>query len=309
MKKVLLWIAAVVFGVPAVLIGGLLLWINLADRTNGTLVSSGQEREFLLHVPESYDATTPTPLVISMHAAALWPAHQQNVSRWNRLADEEGFLVVYPAGTDFPRTFGAVRPGPRLERDVRFIADLIDSLATAYTLDPARVYADGLSNGAGMAFVLSCALSHRIAAVGMVGAAKLVPDDWCEPERPVPLMAFHGALDEIVPYGGGPLGDPFNPVKSEFAPVREWVQAWAERNGCDPEPAESRVAPTVTRFAYAGCESGADVVLHRVDDGGHSWPGGRPIAEWRVGPTSTAIDATERLWQFYQDHPMSGAGP
>ncbi len=62
-----------------------------------------------------------------------------------------------------------------LRKDVRFISDLVDELEKDYNIDPTRIYADGLSNGGGMAFVLSCKLSDRIAAVGMVAAAQMLP--------------------------------------------------------------------------------------------------------------------------------------
>ena len=82
-------------------------------------------------------------------------------------------------------------------RDVRFISELIDKLEAAYNIDPARIYANGFSNGGGMAFVLSCTLSDRIAAVGMVGAAQTLPWSWCTDHRPVPMIAFHGTADPI----------------------------------------------------------------------------------------------------------------
>ena len=68
------------------------------NRSNGTIVSSGLEREYLLHVPRSYDRAKPTPLVISMHGGAMWPAAQMDIDRWDRVADAHGFLVVYPSG-------------------------------------------------------------------------------------------------------------------------------------------------------------------------------------------------------------------
>src|SRR3989475_7914632 len=97
-------------------------------------------------------------------------------------------------------------------RDVRFISALIDTLEAAYNIDPTRIYANGLSAGGGMAFVLSCTLSDRIAAVGLVAAAQ--PLDWsrCTDQRPVPVIAVHGDADPIRPDQGGPSGDPFNPV-------------------------------------------------------------------------------------------------
>src|SRR5438445_12738086 len=118
-----------------------------------------------------------------MHGAAGWPAQQMNVSRWNRLADEQGFIVVYPAGSGVPKIWHVDR-GAGLMRDVGFISALIDTLEAAYNIDPTRIYANGLSIGGGMAFVLSCTLSDRIAAVGMVAAAQSLPADWCQDQRP-----------------------------------------------------------------------------------------------------------------------------
>src|SRR3989441_5213315 len=74
-----------------------------------------------------------------------------------------------------------------LMRDVRFISELIDTLRAAYNIDPTRIYANGLSIGGGMAFVLSCTLSDRVAAVGMVAAAQSLPSSWCTDHRPVPI--------------------------------------------------------------------------------------------------------------------------
>ena len=54
---------------------------------------------YLLHVPASYDPATPVPLVVSIHGFAEWPAHLRDITRWNGLADQRGFIVVYPAGT------------------------------------------------------------------------------------------------------------------------------------------------------------------------------------------------------------------
>ncbi|MGE5412780.1 MAG: hypothetical protein ACM3NW_01295 [Syntrophomonadaceae bacterium] len=55
---------------------------------------------------------------------------------------------------------------------------------------------------------------------------------------------------------------------------------------------DSAVAAHVHRLEYTNCADDAPVVLYTVGGGGHSWPGGRPIAEWWVGPTSHEVDAT-----------------
>jgi len=93
-RKMLIGSALVVIGLPVLLVLIAAVSISVLNRTNGAIVSSGQKREYLLYVPRSYNRTKPTPLVISMHAAALWPAAQMATSQWNKVADEEGFIVV-----------------------------------------------------------------------------------------------------------------------------------------------------------------------------------------------------------------------
>jgi polyhydroxybutyrate depolymerase len=302
-KKVVVGALLVVVGLPVALVLIIVGTVYVLNRNNNTIVSSGGKREYLLHVPKSYDGAKPTPLVISLHAAALWPAHQVNLSRWNRLADEQGFIVVYPSGSDMPRIWHVDR-GASLMRDVRFISELMDTLEATYNIDRARVYADGISNGGGMAFVLSCTLSDRIAAVGLVAAAQSLPWSWCTDRRPVPMIAFHGTADQFVPYQGGPSRDPFNPL--QFPAIRDWAANWARRNRCGPTPVESVVAADVTRLEYTNCADDAAVVLYTVQGGGHSWPGGKPLPEWIVGPTSDSIDATGLMWAFFREHQLSG---
>ncbi len=264
------------------------------NASNGTLISAGRNRDYLLFVPKSYDSAKPTPLVISMHGAAMWGAAQEETSQWNTVAEREGFMVVYPSG--------AKGNGPRHweEEDVTFISELIDTLEAAYNIDPTRIYANGLSNGGGMAFVLSCMLSDRIAAVGMVGSAQLLPWSWCTDPRPVPMISFHGTADRFTPYHGGSSWVAPRP----FPSMVTWTANWARRNRCAPEPIDSPVAADVTRRAYTNCADGADVVLYTIEGGGHTWPGGKPLPEWFAGPTTRSIDASSQMWAFFREHPL-----
>jgi polyhydroxybutyrate depolymerase len=270
------------------------------NRNDGSIVSSGEEREYILYVPKSYDPAKPAPLVISMHGGSVWPAVQRDLSGWNTLAEHHGVIVAYPMGRGiFPAWQMRIRE-PGLPRDVRFIADLIDTIAAAYTIDSTRIYADGLSNGAGMAFVLSCALADRIAAVGMVSSALLIPFASCANDHPVPLIAFHGTHDPVAPYDGGTSWV----APGTFPSVSSFVDAWGRRNRCAPNPVESEIAADVSRRSYHGCAEQSDVVLYTMKGGGHTWPGGGPMPEWFAGPTSHSVNATEEMWAFFRDHPL-----
>jgi polyhydroxybutyrate depolymerase len=301
-RKIAIGVVLAAVGLPVAAILFILVAVSILNRTNGTLVSMGRKREYLLHVPQGYDRNRPVPLVISLHGAMNWPAYQAKVSQWNKEADADGFLVVYPSGTGTgPRAWfmeGAATPFQM--PDVRFITDLIDTLEKAYKIDPARIYASGLSNGGGMAFVLSCTLSDRIAAIGAVSAAQSLPSSWCPDSTPVPMIAFHGTADRIVPYDGGRVAIAPDP----FPGVLEWTADWARRNRCALTPTDSVVAAGVSRREYRNCADDAAVVLYTIQGGGHQWPGGEPIPEWLVGPMSNSIDATKLMWAFFREHPL-----
>jgi polyhydroxybutyrate depolymerase len=280
-----------------------ILAYRLANRTNGTLVSSGEQRTYLLYVPESYDPSIPAPLVITFHGFVQWPANQMELSHWNDLADEHGFIVVYPSGTHFPlrwRTGGGFSADTDPVRDVSFISDLIDKLESEYSIDPARIYANGMSNGGGMTFILSCQLSERIAAVGMVAGAFFYTWEECNPARQVPAIVFHGTDDPIVPYQGGQVGT----FKLPFPALQEWVDELARRSGCDPEPEQLPSFGDVSGIQYQNC--GADVVFYTISGGGHSWPGGKALPSGLVAYTTQDIDATRAMLDFFQQHPLTG---
>jgi polyhydroxybutyrate depolymerase len=311
-RRVALFSALALIALPVAIVPIEAVAFHSANRENGSFVSSGEKREYVLYVPKSYDRSRPTPLVISMHGAGLWGAAQRDISRWNALADNKGFIVVYPSGVggNGVRIWRA-EPGDGLKKDVRFISDLIDTLSASYTIDSTRIYANGLSNGGGMSFALSCTLSNRIAAVGLVAAAETLPWRWCggreagsgkwEAERPVPVISFHGTADPVVPYDGGASW--ISP--RAFPNVARWSANWAQRNRCEGKPVESRVTGDVTRLEYLRCAGNASVVLYTIYGGGHTWPGGTPLPEWFVGRTTQSIDATSLMWAFFTEHPRT----
>jgi len=296
LRIVLIIIGILLSGVLALFV----LYYALINSPNSQITSSGVQRSYLLHVPASYRPDVSVPLVISMHGFAEWPAHQMEITRWNQMAEEHGFIVVYPAGTGFPLRW---RSGKQADAqlDVQFIMDVIDRLAQEYNIDSNRIYANGLSNGGGMTFALACKLSGRIAAFGSVAGAYALPWQDCHPQRPVPAIIFHGTNDPIVSYQGR-ASDSSNPTLPD---IPNWVNDLAAQRGCDRNPVELPAAGEVTGKRYIHCSQSADVEFYVIDKGGHSWPGGVPMPEFIVGHTTQDMDATRVMWEFFQQHPLS----
>jgi polyhydroxybutyrate depolymerase len=294
-KRAIFTAIGIVVGLPLLVILGSMTWYAVYDRTNGNIASSGETRDYLLYVPASYEPTEPAPLVMTLHGTALWPALQRDISGWNTLADEYGFIVVYPGATGRPQRKWRLSftPGAGDLLEVQYISDLIDGLDEAYNIDTARIHMVGLSAGGIMALALACELPDRIAAVAVVAAA--LPKDYCDDAQPIPLIAFHGTADPIYPFEGGETWAVSEPVES----VSKWISGRARQNQCDPVLIEVREFTYVLRREYRGCA--ARLVHYVIEGGGHQWRGGMQFPEWLGGPVARSIDATSTIWRFFAD--------
>ena len=276
-----------------------LFLLGLITRSNGKIRINGQTRRYVLYKPDSYNAQQPTALVMSLHGFADWPMHHMRVTGWNRIADQEGFIVVYPMGTGFPLRWNAhseIEEDGSPNKDIIFLQALIAEMQDSYNIDPYRVYVNGLSNGAGMSYLLACSLGSQIRAVGGVAGAYLLPWETCATNDPIPVMLFHGTEDPIVPYEGGTSSR----TGMAFPFIPEHAARWASHNTCDENASEAGVSAHVSRISYMNCDENAEVLMYTVENGGHSWPGGCCLPKWIVGDTTQEINASALFWEFYQ---------
>jgi polyhydroxybutyrate depolymerase len=283
------------------------------------VISVGEsERRYRCHVPESYNAAEPTPLIIAFHGGGGNPESMIRLSGLNEKSEEAGFIVAYPYGSgrnpDRGLTFnGGDCCGYAQRRgvdDVAFVRALLDDLERAANVDPNRVFATGLSNGGIMTYYVASELSERIAAIAPIAGPMMT--DSCDPKRPVPVMHFHGTGDELAPFNGGRgKGSPGVPafLRPEFNSVEYSIQNWINANGCDSEPKVEQLPDKaddgmrVTRKVWGGGKNGAEVVLIEIQNGGHTWPGQKPISAI-LGESTMDISANDLMWDFFQKHPL-----
>ncbi|QDU61106.1 Oxidized polyvinyl alcohol hydrolase precursor [Planctomycetes bacterium Pan216] len=271
----------------------------------------GRKRFALVHVPPQAKKGQPLPLVLAFHGAATNAHIMANLTEFNAKADKEGFIVAYPNGTGrtpWVGTWNAGRCCGHASKegidDVGFVETLLDRLAQRVSVDPRRIYATGISNGAMMSYRLACELPERIAAIAPV-SGPIVTDE-CPPGRPVPVMHFHGTKDHFAPY------DVSKNKLSRLAGLRsvdDTIALWVERNDCERKPTETKLpdrvddGTRVTRFIYVPKKGDGDVILYRIEGGGHSWPGGTRDAKI-LGKTSREISANDLMWAFFKGHPL-----
>jgi polyhydroxybutyrate depolymerase len=248
------------------------------------------ERWFAVHLPPSYRPGKPLPLVINIHGRTGTMFQQEELAQMNAKADREGFVAVHPQALDDPPTWWGPIPNQVGQPDMDFFSQLLDHLQQEISIDPARIYATGFSNGATMANRLGCDMEDTFAAIAPVSGGH-VAFDQCQVDRPVSVLIFHGRQDSMIPYGGGPTSPS----------VREWVLAWAERDGCDLDPTVDQLQANISRETWDDCEGDAVVVFYTVDDAGHTWPGSEFGSN--MGGFTLDIEATDLIWDFFRSHP------
>jgi polyhydroxybutyrate depolymerase len=262
----------------------------------------GRRRDYVLHVPAGLPAG-PRPLVLELHGGGGTAANIERLTSLQAETDTHGWLVARPDGVD--RQWNDGRPEVRAGiDDVAFLSAVIDDVATRTPLDPARVYATGISNGALMSGRLACELADRIAAVGQVAGTQGVElAATCQPSRPVSVLVISGTADPLVPYAGGAIGPVLGigGARGTVLGAEAYVAAWVGRDRAGP-PATSEVAPDTTVRRYQGA-SGSEVLFYRVDGAGHTWPGGRQYLPGAlVGSTTRTFSASRVIVDFFAAH-------
>lgn len=278
-----------------------------------TIDVNGVKRSYTVQLP----AKKPVPLVVVLHGKTQRGADMIARTAWPQIAKRESFAVVFPDGLNHAWADARTKAGPELRGpppgtdDVAFIAKLVGKLVADGTADAERVYVTGVSNGGAMVMTLVCARADLFAA----GASVIMnlTDEaavTCHPSRPLPMLIMNGTADPLIPYEGGRGSSYF--AADGFWSTEKTVAFWRELNGCDADDADVTDMPdkapadqsTVTRIT-SRCPRGHDVVLYRVNHGGHRMPGFAPdarfprIASRLLGPQNGDIDGAETIWAFF----------
>lgn len=278
------------------------------SRARQTMLHQGMERSYVVRAPQATAPGQLLPLVLVLHGGGGNAANAEEMTGFTAKAARENFIVAYPEGSSrFKGSLLSWNAGhccahamqQRVD-DVGFINALLDRMLKDHPVDPRRIYATGMSNGAMMAHRLGRELPNRFAAIAPVVGA--VFGDERLPASPVAALMINGMLDKSVPWQGGAPGGRFTgswdgtPVR----PALDQAHFWARANGCSPVPdVQERPAVIWSRFR---CPAGRSVEAWLVKDNGHAWPGGQ--AGSRRGDTpSSSLEGTDVIWEFFRANP------
>ena len=249
-----------------------------------TLEVGGKERTYLVHAPPGYSGDKPVPLVVALHYYPGSGEALRDMIGMDAKADENGFLVAYPDGIG--GGFNAlVCCGT--EDDIAFLEALTQRLIANWRVDPDRVYATGISNGADMSFRAAVEATGVFAAIGAVSGGfggALAERAGFKPKKPVSVLTIIGGLDQY------------------YETFQDGLTKWRDRLECAPVKTPPSGTKTVKRSS-ARCADGSDLEVYVVTDMVHAWPGAQ---HGRLAAPDAPIVATDIVWDFFAAHPRTG---
>lgn len=249
-----------------------------APSTAQTEFVAGGDRPVTVHVPVEADPAG-APLLLVLHGYTSNGAEMTGWLPLGEAASRRGVVWAYPDGSRNARgdrfwnaTDACCGFGSDVD-DVAYLIDLIDEIAATTSIDPARVYIAGHSNGGFMSHRMACDRADRVTAIAPISGVTFADLARCAPSAPIAVLQVHGTDDETLDFEGGVLRVPGLP-DAPYPGAAETARSWLQLNGCDTMLAETtrRIdadvsvagsdGPAETTVAEStGCDPGGRVEL------------------------------------------------
>jgi len=248
------------------------------------------------------------PLVLVCHGYGGSAQEIMDYSEFNALAEEFGFAVCYPQGTEDGSNTTFFNVGYDFQNnqtvdDVAFVVDLIASLQASNSLSSQDVFCTGMSNGGNFSYMLACQASETFKGVAPI-AGMIMQDimDSCNPVNEVSILEIHGTQDNVTPFQGDPNNNdgwgayPSIPNTIDFFTNLFGLTALNSSTFPDIDPTDNSTVDSDKYIQFASC---TQVWLYTVNGGGHDWPGA-----WG----NMDISASREAWLFFEQLCGSSVG-
>ena len=270
----------------------------------------------------------PRPMIVMLHGCTQTADDFAAGTQMNRLADEHGFLVVYPeqaAGSNASMCWNWYQPQDQVRGtgEPSLIAGIVGEVARRHGTDPRCIYVAGLSAGAAMAVVLGETYPELFAGVGAhsglpycsahdIPTALAAMNGWHggirgwesvsgpagtprHALRAVPVIVFHGDRDHTVQSANGDC-------IVQQASDAYGAPAQGARLSVRSEAGVASGGRSFTRTVHADGKGQARIESWTLHGAGHAWSGGHASGSYTDG---AGPDASAEMVRFFMALPRS----
>lgn len=275
-------------------------------------------RTFHLYQPiTQVEAKKPIPTIIVLHGGGKQGGKAMGrYIGFNKIAKQQHLMIAYPEGIDSQWNDGrgvSFRAKNKMQQvdDVAFLSKLTQKLINHYGANAKRIYLVGVSNGGMMSQRMACEAGDQFAAIASVIAS--MPQKihlHCKPKNVLPMLFINGTADPFIPYLGGNviiLGKAVGKVLSTPATLAFWLK----HNGINTPPKTRVLADlnkkdqsTVVKKTWLNEQGKEQVVLYRINNGGHQWPSSTHWLTLKklLGAKNQDIKGAEVIFDFFKQH-------
>jgi polyhydroxybutyrate depolymerase len=254
----------------------------------------GDMRQFTMYIPQTIDKEKPAALVLNFHGSGMTALEHMFYTEMNSIADANNFILVYPQGKNNDWNVGFGMDYDNGPADVEFVRQLVEKIKKHYSIDSKAIFATGLSRGGFFTHRLATEMPEVFAAIASVGAP--IPNEvksrHASKEKIAVLLA-HGDVDEHVKYEG---------KTEKYNSVDETIGYWRNHNNSTIEDSIKNInlIEDDTSVKITSYNGGKNVVLVKIKNGGHTWPGADNFnVGFPLGKTTHDISFNEVMWEFF----------
>jgi len=250
------------------------------------------DREYVLHIPSSYDGTSAVPLLMNFHGFGGSASEYLKYADMRSVAESGTFILAYPQGS-CSDGFSHWNPCPlggdnkSDADDFGFVEAMINEISSEYRIDADRVYAAGYSNGSMMAYGLANYKSELVAAVASVSGTML---DCIGPtDRPMPVVHLHGTNDWVIPYNGN----------SFYRSAQSVLDHWIRFNNTTTDPTvvtDFSGGLSIEHSVYDQGDRSVSVEHYKYIEGDHVW----------FDATFEGQNTAALIWNFVSRYDVNG---
>ncbi len=279
------------------------------NRTTKSIMVDGNNRKFVVVTPRKITHSN-MPVILALHGGFTSSVSMEVLTSLSQTAALGKAIIIYPEGYEKHwndgRNIDSFTAFAKQIDDVSFLKRVVDETRKSFPIDTKRVYVTGISNGGMMTLRLACEASETFAGFAVVAAnLPLDIDKSCKPQIKRPLVIFNGTKDPIMPWSGGEVRGTFL-KQGRVLSTDKTVSKWLSFNVCNSSKKTTNTfdsqndSTSVEKISYKTCQNNAWVVLYKIINGGHTWPGSiQYLPKSVIGSVTKDINATTEILNFF----------
>ena len=279
--------------------------------TSTTIQSNNQSRSFQWYAPKSIKYKS---IVYVLHGSTGTGegVREQTAYEFDQLADQEGFIVVYPTG--YANHWNDCRGSADYEAniknidDITFLKEIETYLSENLNITFDNRFATGHSNGGHFCFKLVLEAPDWIDGVAAISANLPIAAnlDCQKSGKFIPLLLINGTKDKVNPYNGGLVSILGNDSRGTVMSSDATMDYFTKLGGCE-KPTDFKKLPDLNDEDQSNivqkiwlCDNQPRAVLYKINGGGHTIPHTKSRMPKILGATNQDINAATEIWQFFK---------